>query len=196
MSPAKFLNLCASRPWSEVRSALENGCDPNTADEHGVSALMEAAGNNTPDVVSGLLEHGAHINVKDSGGRTALMYAAAHNMNFEVIRLLIKSGASVNARDNSGKTPLMHAAEYNREHLVIRELIDSRAFVNARTKDGQTPLVFAVRRANPRPEIVEDLLSSWANPNITLDGRRLECFAKDSPYLRGTRALRLLREND
>ena len=193
MNRAKFLEICSSQPWTEIQTALENGADPNTTDEDGVSALMLAAKSNTPDVVEDLLEHGAYINAKDNGGRTALMYAAAYNRDFKVLKVLLDSGASANAKDKSGRTVLMYAAEHNTNSLVIRDLLKARAFVNARDADGKTPLVFAVLRYKPDPYIVLELLRFGANPDVYIDGRRLECFAKDSPYLMGTKALQALR---
>ena len=194
MNRAKFLEICASHPWPEVRTALENGADPNTVNDDGVSALMLAAKGNTADTVNALLEHGAYINAKDNGGRTALMYAG-YNPDFKVLNALIAGGANANAKDRNGRTPLMYAAEHNTNPLVIRDLLKARAFVNARDTDGKTPLAFAVMRRSPNPDqyIVRELLHFGANPDIHIDGRRLECFAKDSPSLRRTRALRALR---
>ena len=164
------------------------------ADNNGVSALMLAAKDGTSDAVKALLENGACVNAKDSEGRTALMYAA-HNPDFRVTKVLLEGGASVNARDKKGMTPLMYAAEYNTNPLVIRDLLKARAFVNAKTEDGKTPLALAVLRRNPDPSpyIILELLHFGANPDVYINGRRLECFAKDSPCLRGTRALRALR---
>lgn len=44
-------------------------------DYHGTTALMYAAANNTPEIVEVLLNAGANINIKDSGGNKAVDYA-------------------------------------------------------------------------------------------------------------------------
>ena len=69
--------------------------------DYQVSALMMAAKSNTPDVVEGLLEHGACINAKDSEGRTALMYAAAFNRDFRVLKALLDSGVELDSLRNA-----------------------------------------------------------------------------------------------
>ncbi|MBQ9565109.1 MAG: ankyrin repeat domain-containing protein [Synergistaceae bacterium] len=171
----------------------DNKSDINARDKDGATPLMLAARDNAPDVVEALLERGAYINAKDNEGRTALMYAAAYNRDYKVLKVLLEAGASANARDKSGRTPLMHAAEHNANPLVVRDLLKARAFVNARTEGGKTPLAFAALRGNPAPCIVMELLRFGADPDIEVNGRRLKAFAKDSPALRGTRALRALR---
>jgi ankyrin repeat protein len=52
-----------------------------------------------------LLDHGADVNARNSGGLTALMIAAASNQA-EMVSLLINSGADKNAKDENGNTAL------------------------------------------------------------------------------------------
>ncbi len=97
---------------SEARlaSVISSGISVNTTDSDGVTALMEAAEDATPEVVRLLIKHGANVNMADEDGETALMMAAEDGRT-EVVRILLEAGADANARDNDGKTALMMAEE-------------------------------------------------------------------------------------
>ncbi len=110
---------------ARLAAVISSGISVNTADNDGVTALMEAAEDGSPEVVRLLIKHGANVNVADEDGETALMMAADEGRT-EVVRILLEAGADVNARDNEGKTALMMAE--NEEHAeTARVLTDAGA---------------------------------------------------------------------
>ncbi|MDP2681544.1 MAG: ankyrin repeat domain-containing protein [Deltaproteobacteria bacterium] len=71
--------------------------------------LMSAIERGNINAVKELLNKGADVNEKDSGGWTPLL-GAAYWGNTEAAKLLIDKGADVNATNNRGWTPLLRAA--------------------------------------------------------------------------------------
>ena len=73
---------------------------------------MWAAGlNPNPEVITVLLQAGAHINARAAGGMTPLMWAAARNKNPEVIAALLDAGADTKAKDSQGRTAFDYAQQ-------------------------------------------------------------------------------------
>ncbi|KAM0454877.1 hypothetical protein ACHAPV_008251 [Trichoderma viride] len=94
-------------------------------------------------IVKLLLDNGAEIEVRNSGGQTPLSYAA-ERCKEAIVKLLLEKGAEVEAKDNRGRTPLSFAAE--RGHgAIVKLLLDEGAEIEANDNSGQTPLSFAVR---------------------------------------------------
>ena len=119
----------------------------NMTDNDGMTALVEAAIHNKPQVVKAMIDAGS--DVRQYGG-SALMGAASWNCNPETARLLIAAGADVNAKAPTGRTPLMLAASsYLRgespEDIAdfIRVLIEAGADVSLKDENGKTALDFA-----------------------------------------------------
>ncbi len=108
------------------------------------------------------IEHGAHVNAKDSKGNTVL-----HNLvelsNIESVKFLVEKGADVNVKNNEGQTPLFLAAKTACASNV-QFLIEKGADVNTVDRSGNTALHLA-SSANSR-ETAHLLLASGANANI------------------------------
>jgi ankyrin repeat protein len=88
-----------------------------------------------------LIQRGADINAKDSGGASALIWAADTG-NLKIIKLLTGYGADVNACDNQGAGALMWAA-YKGNETAVKFLIEAGAAKDARDMEGHTPLMAA-----------------------------------------------------
>ena len=58
-----------------VEKLLVNGCDPNTTDHAGWSALHFAAQNNDAEIARILLRHGASLSARDNHGNSPLFRA-------------------------------------------------------------------------------------------------------------------------
>jgi ankyrin repeat protein len=110
-----------------VRQLLTQASDVNARYANDLTLLMWASG---PDqnvaeaqalqVVSYLIDAGAHIDDRDNRGRTALMIAAEGNHS-EIAQLLLAHGADPSLRDKTGK----QAADLT-ALLVLREALTPR----------------------------------------------------------------------
>jgi ankyrin repeat protein len=107
-----------------VEFLLEEGADPDTMTDHGVTALHIAAQGcgigkhkNTPYSIASLaiarrlLEAGADPNLAEPDRKISPLHWGAIDGNAEIVRLLIEAGAHVNVRDEKGRTPLSYARD-------------------------------------------------------------------------------------
>jgi uncharacterized protein len=99
----------ASGSLDIVQQLLAQGIDVNARYANDLTLLMWASGPDESvaeaqalEVVSWLVDAGAHIDDRDDRGRTALMTAAEGN-HAEVAQLLLKHGADPTLRDKAGK---------------------------------------------------------------------------------------------
>ena len=108
------------------------------------------------DILSLLTEHGADIDVGESGDITPLSRAAFKG-HVESVQMLLECGATIDVPDNLGRTPLHWAASMGKTQAV-RLLLEHGADVNARDQSGLTPSQLVSNEG--RHEIVE-LLSKY-----------------------------------
>ena len=80
--------------------------------------LITSARNGHSNILQGLLDRGADVNAKDSGGNTALIWAAWYGC-VDVVRLLLDNGADVNVKNNFGDSALALAEN------TVAELLES-----------------------------------------------------------------------
>jgi len=73
--------------------------------EAAYTPLMLASANGSLRVAHALIEKGADLNARNSGGVTALMIAAAKG-HADVVELLVRAGADVEAQTEHGDTAL------------------------------------------------------------------------------------------
>jgi len=100
---------------SRVTALIDKGVDLNARDGTGQTPLMTAANNNRVEILRLLLQKGADVNEKVSGGTpawmngwTALMVAANHG-NCGAVRVLLDGGANPKSTADVGSTVLMVA---------------------------------------------------------------------------------------
>jgi hypothetical protein len=94
------------------------------------------------DRVRFLIEKGADVNARDSGGFTPLD-TAARNRSASLVEVLIDAGANPNQPDADGFFPLLHAI--NRNHVPTVEMLAKKgADLELRNKQGITPLSWAI----------------------------------------------------
>ncbi|XP_037037864.1 putative ankyrin repeat protein RF_0381 isoform X2 [Bradysia coprophila] len=133
-------------------------------DQETDSDFIQAALDDTPDLVKFLLKEGANINATDEDGKTALM-KASNNGRYETVKFLIDNEADVNAKDTNGKTPLMFAAAFDNSKIV-RLLVDNGANINATDNSGWSTLIYAAY--DGRDRAVRALLRKGADADYAL----------------------------
>ncbi len=98
---------CRTEDTNILKLLLENGLDPNTPDEYGISMLMEATFKEKLGHAQILLEYGSNIDQRSKNGETALIWTAVCKLE-QSMEFLLTSGASVNLQSFiSGKTALL-----------------------------------------------------------------------------------------
>jgi ankyrin repeat protein len=142
----------------DIQELINAGANVNYQSSNETTAIVEAAGYGTPELVKLLLAAGANVNLSDGKKNTALTKALEHNENpnIEIVKLLINAGADINVEDGE---PLFWAIEYNNSEL-INMLISAGADVNK-----ASALITAVVY-NRDPELVKLLLAAGANVNL------------------------------
>ena len=142
-----------------VEDLLELGVNPNTIDNRGRSALMEAAAFDHPEIVRLLLEAKAEVNIQSSNGKTALMWASIRG-HTENVRMLLEAGVDVNIQNRDGLTALLIAVTL--EHFgLVRLLLEAGADPNFQEIHGKTALMSSSVYNNP--EVVRALLKAGAD---------------------------------
>jgi uncharacterized protein len=117
-----------------MRTLLAGGADPKATMPSGATALMLAAGMNSP-----ANEDRRGVNVIDYGK------PEPESKILPAVQLAFESGGGVNLSSHNGDTAL-HAAVTHRYETVIQFLADQGADVNARNQAGLSPLGLASRR--------------------------------------------------
>ena len=156
-----LLDAAQAGQLEAVEQALSRGADP-AALRDGRTALHWAVLRRHPSLVGTLLDGGAPIDARASGGFTALLLATefAH----EAVQPLLAAGAAVGIASDKGTTPLHHAARHA-DAAVVRALLDAGADIEAVDSGTWRPLhlaVYAIRR-----DVVAALLSAGATPTST-----------------------------
>jgi quinoprotein dehydrogenase-associated probable ABC transporter substrate-binding protein len=97
---------------------LEAGAQPGRPiGEAGYTPLMLASANDARTLAQALIQKGADVNARNSGGVTALMMAAA-NQRADMVELLMRAGANVQAQTERGDTALSIARSKGDEKVI------------------------------------------------------------------------------
>ena len=120
-------------------SKFESELDVNYQDEkNSMTALMHACINGNSNLIYGLIDNDADVNMSDDEGITALMYAA---MNGHDTTPLIDNDADMSEIDKTGMTALMYAAMNGHLH-VVNQLMEKSDFdkdyINMKNQYGKT----------------------------------------------------------
>ncbi len=107
-------------------------------EDTGNTALHIAAQQGNVDCVRLLIEHGAHITIKNEADVTPLHKACFYGHS-EIVQELLQRGAEVNAQDIEESTPL-HTACKRADLELVKLLLKHKAEVNSKTALGHTPL--------------------------------------------------------
>lgn len=134
----------------------QDGVEPDTPDENGVTALMHAC-RSAPgsSCAAMLLAHGASVDAVDHEGRTVLMMAVLGGA-VRTTAMLLKAGASPAATDAKGWTAL-HYAAHGGHYACAIELLRRGAICRPSTgRDALTPAEVATNSGHS--PLAEELL--------------------------------------
>jgi ankyrin repeat protein len=118
-----------NKDWREATNAgdlgqvvdlLDAGTDVDALDEHGQTALMNAAYRGDADLAQLLIARGAALNVTAKYRLTALMLAVI-NDHAHLVRLLVQAGADKEIKGSKGhfeRTPLQYAEENGKTEIA------------------------------------------------------------------------------
>lgn len=163
---AKLLTAaCVLEPTPRLtgitQQLLDLGADVLCKDEHGRTALLNAAGAGNAALVKTLLEKGADPNAAEAqwnsdGTLGPVLCHAAFKGNADVIRMLIAAGADPDAStDAGGRTALILAIDYARVKNEtqrpdsVAALVEGGASLDKPTAKGWTPLLYAIHAKMP-----------------------------------------------
>ncbi|HUE84686.1 MAG TPA: ankyrin repeat domain-containing protein [Vicinamibacterales bacterium] len=128
----------------EIRMLIAAGADPNEYDASNQTPLHWAArgghplgphrchgeADDRPDVVSALVDAGAHVNAADRrvaipGGSSGWspLHIALHHEQFKTAARLLERGASANARSRQGTTVLAMAADEGAPKELLEAIV-------------------------------------------------------------------------
>lgn len=86
-----------------TRWLLQEGANPNIADNRGRTPLIAAAETGFLEGVEALLRRGAQVDVANATGETPLI-SAIHARNIELMEILLRGGADPDRTDNTGRS--------------------------------------------------------------------------------------------
>jgi len=96
-----LLTAILRRSWASVDYLLEQGADPNLADESGYLPLYVACAYGKEEMAAKLVEHGADVNAVCLEGLTAL-HISVVNGRVGLVDMLMNSGADPLIREENG----------------------------------------------------------------------------------------------
>lgn len=151
----------------DVKRMLENGTDPNQADEYGKTVLHYAIKCSTDEhLFRLLLEYGANVNASTKYKQFTPIHFAVQFNKTKFVQLLLEWRADLNARTTDGLSPVMIAILFNSTDIA-KLLIDHGANLNhSITSSEWTPLHLASFLGNN--DIVRHLIRNGADVNIAL----------------------------
>ena len=176
-SEENFTHLIINGCLPEVRNMIEQSMIPQEWLEKECYIYWASICGHI-EIVKELLKIGADVNKPkhilhadtDLAYNKSPLHAAAEQGYTETVKVLLEYGANVNAvllDEVLHITPLHEAAKFG--HLeIIKLLLENGAIVNANLQ-GYTPLFYAAIHGTSL-EVIEYLLKSGANPNLTDDG--------------------------
>ncbi|XP_069499779.1 ankyrin repeat and SOCS box protein 14 [Ambystoma mexicanum] len=145
-----------------VNFLLHNGCNPDSKNEDGDSALVTAIRRGSYDIASLLINCNTNVNLRCVNERTAL-HEAARLGHKDIVQLLILSGADPDPHSSYGLTPLALAAQ-NGYIEIMEMLVRKGASVLSQASDCASIIFEAAAGGNP--EAISLLLEYGADANV------------------------------
>lgn len=102
--------VVSRRDLTWTRWLLQEGANPNIADNRGRTPLIAAAEIGFLDAIEVLVRRGAQVDVANQAGETPLI-AAVHSRNIEMMEVLLQNGANPDVADNTGRSARDYAMQ-------------------------------------------------------------------------------------
>ncbi len=174
--------LHVAAAWGDtprIRQLIDNGADPNSTNDNGLTPLHLAANCGQAEAVNLLLANGADVDAADRIFEMTPLHLAAVEGSPAVVRLLVAGGANVNAEHNYGATPL-HLAAVNGHAEVTEVLLANGADVNTTDDSGCTPLDDALKE---RHTVTAELLRKHGGVARAPTGTEAPLVVEPDPIL-------------
>jgi hypothetical protein len=169
-----------------VSELLERGCDMNSCDGRGHSALHHASFHGQTATIKFLSTYGGKdkksqkliVDVKDNNGWTPL-HSASSNGCADTVKLLLDIHASASAENKEGRTALHVAAGKGQDTIVKMLLSKNHDLVNAKAgRRGWTPIFDACLHCHD--ETIRLLLKGGADVDVVdLLGKTCEQYCDE-----------------
>ena len=169
----------AGNDW-DVENLLKSGADPNLRDKDGWSALMYACRyQNSLNIVTKLIDMGAHIRVRNKYNATPLLMASDYSQNPQILKILLKDRTIT--EDEVYRAFIMTVTSNQGENHVkeakMQVFLDMDIPLNRLWK-GKTPLMYAAQYGTST-HTIKLLMDKGAKPGIQdHDGKTAFDYAK------------------
>ncbi len=128
--------VVARRDLTWTRWLLQEGANPNIADNSGRTPLIVAAEGGFLDGVEVLLGKGAQVDVANATGETPLI-AAVHARNIALMEVLLEGGADPDRTDNTGRSARDYAGLRGVPPRILNTIVASETSEDGGA-DGRT----------------------------------------------------------
>jgi ankyrin repeat protein len=148
-----------------IEFLIKNGANANYVDEHGDTALSQAAFKGHVETTKKLL---SYLSARYSKNRALILAAQAGHA--EIIDLLLKEKAEVNVYLENYHTPLFQVITQNKMDAFKKLLVNADINLDQEDKEGVIPILLAAY--NGHFEMIKLLVANKANFTIrNMDGK-------------------------
>ena len=172
-----FAELCKFGTLGEIENALKPGSNVDALSDDDYTLLVEAVGEDEPNVqfINLLLDYGVNVNAIGMINESVLSRAVLnYNLSLDVVKRLVSLGADIHwRRERDNVTVLVLACLYNNAE-IIKFLLDCGVEVNTKDNQDKTALMYATGR-NHDNNLIRVLLDVGADITIVdKNGKRAE----------------------
>ena len=178
-----------------LETLLSKSKNINAVNENGESALTNAFGSGSAEVVSFLLKNGADSKVLDKDGNNLVYYwfnsfkpvqgpgASTGNDFNEKLDLLKNAGLDVRAAQKNGNT-LLHVAVAKDNKMLVKKAVELGVDINAQDADGNTALHKAALTAK-NDVLLKELVALGINKGLKTEFEETAYdLAKENEFLK------------
>ncbi|MEL6671537.1 MAG: ankyrin repeat domain-containing protein [Bacteroidota bacterium] len=160
---------------------LDQGFSPDSRDEQGVPAIVQAMLSGQDGCMQLLLDAQADLNASDATGNTALMYAIQQEELSWVHQPLIEA-QDLEIQNQAGET-VLHIACRSKRTSLVGTLLNKGVSANIQDQQGNTPLLLAAKAG--KTGMIKMLIAAGANPLLMNQaGLRPHSVPELSPFQR------------